>query len=228
MRYLAYMTSRLLAKVLLTPVVSPRVMHAEVTSRPGPWILAANHISHFDPPLIGVVARRKVDWMAMVELFEHPAVATWMRSIDSFPVDRARVDRQAVRTALDRLKQGHVVGMFPEGGIRDGQHSVLEGAPMRPGVGALAQMSGAPVLPCVIIGSDRLYTKERWLRPRRTPVWIGFGEELHCNGTGKDARQQFEQHLAEVLRQLYAEMRERFALTSEDLPQPPMRRKGRQ
>jgi 1-acyl-sn-glycerol-3-phosphate acyltransferase len=227
-RYLAYMASRLLTKILLAPVVSSSVVRADATSRPGPWILAANHISHFDPPLIGVAARRKVDWMAMVELFEHPVAAAWLRGIDSFPVDRAKVDRQAVRTALDRLKQGHVVGLFPEGGIRDGEHSVLEGAPMRPGVGALAQMSRAPVLPCVIVGSDRLYAKEHWLRPRRTPIWISFGEEMRYTGSGKEARQKFEQHLAEALRRLYAEMQEQFGLTGEDLPQPPMRRKGRQ
>ena len=165
--------------------------------------------------------------MAMAELFDHPVAAAWLRAIDTFPVDRARVDRRAVRTALERLAQGHVVGMFPEGGIRDGKHSVLEGAPMRPGVGALAQMSGAPVIPCVIVGSDRLYAPKSWLPPRRTPIWISFGDAMRCDDPGKEARQHFEQQLADSLRVLYAELQQRFGLTADDLPQPPMRRKGR-
>lgn len=163
----------------------------------------------------------------MAELFEHPIAAAWLKAIDTFPVDRAKVDRRAVRTALERLEQGHVVGMFPEGGIRDGEHSVLEGAPMRPGVGALAQMSGAPVVPCVIIGSDRLYAPEHWLPLRRTPVWIGFGDPMKCDEPGKEARQRFEQQLAGALRDLFEELQRQFGLTADDLPQPPMRRKGR-
>ena len=57
-------------------------------------------------------------------------------------------------TRVTRLKRGRVVGIFPEGGIRDGAHSVLEGAPLKPGIAALAQISGAPVVPCVLIGSE--------------------------------------------------------------------------
>src|SRR5437016_4831046 len=74
--------------------------------------------------------------------------------------------------------RSRVVGIFPEGGIRDGPRSVLEGAPPKPGTAALAQMAGAPILPCAIVGSDRLYNPRMWLPLRRVRVWIAFGEPI--------------------------------------------------
>jgi 1-acyl-sn-glycerol-3-phosphate acyltransferase len=226
-RWLAYMVSRFLLKGILALVTRTHVLHRERTALPGGWLFVANHISHFDPPFFTVAARRKIDWMATRELYHPRAVALWMHAVDTFPVDRERADRAATRETLSRLKRGRVVGIFPEGGIRDGEHSVLEGAPLKPGIAGLAQLSGAPVVPCVLIGSDQLYTHRNWLPFRRAQAWLAFGEPLHCTGEGKEARAEFEEKVAAALRGLYAELKERFALTPHDLPQPPMRRKGR-
>src|SRR5882757_2902045 len=99
-----------------------------------------------------------------------------LREVDAFPADRDRANRKTIRTAIERLKEGRIVGLFPEGGIRDGARSLLEGAPLRPGASTLAHISGVPILPCVIVGTDRLYSRKQWLRWRATPVWIAFGE----------------------------------------------------
>jgi 1-acyl-sn-glycerol-3-phosphate acyltransferase len=226
-RWLAYMATKVTLKVILALVAKTHVLHRERSALPGGWLLAANHISHFDPPFLTVATRRKIDWMATRELYSPGIVALWMHSVDTFPVDRERVDRGAVRETLARLKRGRVVGMFPEGGIRDGGHSVLEGAPMKPGLAGMAQLSGAPVVPCVLIGSDQYYTHRNWIPFRRAQAWIAFGEPLRFEGDGKEARAAFETRIAGSLRALYAELKERFALTAADLPQPPMRRKGR-
>lgn len=221
------MASRFLVQLILALVTRTHVLHRERSKLPGAWLFVANHISHFDPPLLSGVTHRKIDWMAMLELFQLRPLAIWLHRVDAFPVNRERADRAATREALTRLKKGHVVGIFPEGGIRDGMHSVLEGAPLKPGVAGLAQLSGAPVVPCVVIGSDQLYAHRNWLPFRRTQTWVAFGEPIDFTGEGKDARVAFEGRIAESLRLLYAELKERFSLTSHDLPQPPMRRKGR-
>src|SRR5206468_4551169 len=75
-------------------------------------------------------------------------------------------------------KDGRIVGLFPEGGIRDGVRSLLESAPLRPGASTLAHMAGVPILPCVILGTDRFYSAKGWLPLRRTPVWIAFGKPI--------------------------------------------------
>ena len=221
------MVSRFLLKVILSLVAKTHVLHRERSALPGGWLLVSNHISHFDPPFLTVAALRKLDWMATRELYAPGLVALWMHAVDTFPVDRERVDRGAVREALTRLRRGRVIGMFPEGGIRDGTHSVLEGAPMKAGIAGIAQLSGAPVVPCVLLGSDQLYTHRHWLPFRRAKAWIAFGEPLHFEGKSKDARAEFEARVADALRALYAELKDRFQLTAHDLPQPPSRRKGR-
>ena len=227
MRWFAYMASRLLLKLILALVAKTHVLHRERTRLPGGWLLAPNHISHFDPPFLGVACLRKIDWMTSRELYEVAPLGAWMRAVDTFSVDRERPDRKAIRMALDRLAAGRVIGLFPEGGIRDGARSVLEGAAMRPGLSGLAEMSGTPVIPCVILGSDQLYAPEKWLPFRRAQAWISFGEPLRCTGKGKDARAAFEAAYLAAIQTLYSELRSHFQLTPDDLTHPSARRKGR-
>jgi 1-acyl-sn-glycerol-3-phosphate acyltransferase len=186
-------------------------------------LLAANHISHFDPFIISLMIPRKIDWMAMAEFFRIAVVGFLLRAVDAFPAERDRADRKTIRTAIDRLKAGLIVGLFPEGGIRDGARSILEGAALRPGASTLAQIAEVPILPCVIVGSDRLYSIKSWLPLRRTPVWIAFGDPItHLPDLQKsDARARTESELASAFKNLYAELREKFQLTADDLPHPP-------
>jgi len=227
-RWFAYMASRLLLKLILALVARTIVLHRERTLLPGGWMLASNHISHFDPPFLGVACRRKMDWMTSKEFYDDRLLGAWMRAVDTFPVDRERPDRTSIRTALQRLAASRVVGMFPEGGIRDGSRSVLQRAALRPGLSALAEMSHAPVIPCVIVGSDRLYAPKMWWPFRRARVWISFGEPIRFAGEGKEARASFDAAFTDAIQSLLGELRTRFGLTDEDLPQSSDRRKGRQ
>ena len=225
----AYRTAKLLVRLLFGCITRVRVLRRESANRSDGFLVAANHISHFDPFIISLVIGRKIDWMTMVEFFRRPVVGFLLWAIDAFPVDRNRADRKTIRTAIQRLKEGDVVGLFPEGGIRDGVRSLLEGAPLRPGASTLAQIANVPILPCVILGSDRLYSTKRWLRLRRTPVWIAFGNPISHfpELTKSEARARIECELASSFKNLYAELREKFHLTTDDLPHPPRDRMGK-
>src|SRR3954463_502706 len=161
-------------QLLFGTVGRVHAIRPETMDRPGAFLLASNHISHFDPLIISSVVRRKIDWMAMAEFFPMPIVGPFLRAVDAFPAERDRADRKTIRTAIERLNAGRIVGVFPEGGIRDGAKSLLEGAKIRAGASTLAHIAGVGVVPCVILGTDRLYAKRSWLPFRRTPVWIGF------------------------------------------------------
>jgi 1-acyl-sn-glycerol-3-phosphate acyltransferase len=191
------------------------------------YILASNHISHFDPPFLGSRFRRYVDWMAMEELFRNRASAALMTWLCAFKVHRDGTDRTGIRTAVKRLQEGRVVGVFPEGGIRAGKGSVLEGAPMWPGASALAVLSGKPIVPSVIIGTDRLYTKTNWFRFRRVAVWIGFGEAIVPRGDlpKKDARELVQDSLSQAFVSLKERLVLKFQLAETDLPTTPQARK---
>ncbi|HEU5313664.1 MAG TPA: 1-acyl-sn-glycerol-3-phosphate acyltransferase [Candidatus Udaeobacter sp.] len=224
----SYRAGKLLVRLLLGCVTRVRVIRRENADRTGGFLLAANHISHFDPFIISSVTRRKIDWMTMAEFFQPPVVGFLLRAVDAFPVDRDRADRKTIRTAIERLKEGRILGLFPEGGIRDGARSLLEGAPLRPGASTLAHIAGVPILPCVIVGSDRLYSAKRWLPASggRTSIWIAFGNPIsHFPELQKsEARQRIESELASVFKNLYAELQQTFQLTMDDLPHPPRER----
>jgi 1-acyl-sn-glycerol-3-phosphate acyltransferase len=198
------------------------------TWRPrGGFILATNHISHFDPPIIGAWYARYVDWMAMEELFRSRLSAALMHGLCAFPVQRDGRDRRAIREALARLEIGRTVGVFPEGGIRAGEQSILEGAPMWPGVCALSVHSGKPIVPCVILGTDRLYHPVNWLPYRRVPIWIGVGEPLFPEETKGvvDAREALQKQLSRTFMNLKDRLREHYHLRPCDLPTTPQARK---
>src|ERR1051325_2685580 len=180
MKTAVYHAGKLLVRFVFGCVARIHVLGRENANRGGGVLLASNHISHFDPFLIGLQVRRKIDWMTMAEFFRLPALGFFLRSIDAFPAERDRADLKTIRSAIDRLKSKRIVGIFPEGGIRDGARSLLEGAPLRAGAATLAQIAEVPVVPCVILGSDRFYSKEHWLPWRRTPVWIAFGKPIFC------------------------------------------------
>jgi 1-acyl-sn-glycerol-3-phosphate acyltransferase len=222
----SYRAGKLLVRPLFGCVTRVQVIRPENANRTGGFLLAANHISHFDPFIISSVIRRKIDWMTMAEFFRPPVLGVLLRAVDAFPVDRDRADRNTIRTAIERLKNGHVVGLFPEGGIRDGARSLLEGAPLRPGASTLAHIAGVPILPCVILGSDRLYSARRWLPLRRTPVWIAFGDPIsHFPELAKsEARARIESELVSAFKNLYAELQQTFRLTKDDLPHSPRER----
>jgi 1-acyl-sn-glycerol-3-phosphate acyltransferase len=226
---LANRAARLLMKLLFGYAARVRVLRPENANRNGAFLLAANHISHFDPFIISSVVKRKIDWMALAEFFPYPLLGHFLRAVDAFPVDRHRAQRATIRTTIKRLKAGGIVGVFPEGGIRDGAGSLLEGAPLRPGACTLAHIAAVPILPCVIVGSDRLYSKKGWFPLRRTPIWIAFGNPIsHFPNLEKSvARAQVERKLTTAFKNLYAELQETFRLTPDDLPQPPRQRMGK-
>ena len=148
----------------------------------GPWILASNHLSHFDPPLLASAFTRPIDFLAMRELF-HPAwFGFLMEKCNVIPISRERVDTKAFKIALLRLKAGRIVGIFPEGGLRAGKTSVLEGAELTEGFSLLAMRSGCAVRPVVLVGSDQLYVARNWFRRPRVVVAVGSRFLLQCEG----------------------------------------------
>ena len=109
-----------------------------------------------------------------VELFRHPILARLVRAVGSFPVDRSRVDHTAAREAIRRLRAGRCVSIFPEGGIRLNERSVLGGDPQfRPGVETIALLGGATVMPVIVRGSRKPYDWRNWFRCETMSVTFG-------------------------------------------------------
>ena len=127
---------------------------SEHIPRSGPLIVVANHFSFVDPPLLAASLPRQLSYLGKVELTANPIGRAFCKVIGIIPLRRGAADRQALRTALGALELGGVLGVFPEG-TRGREHPrVLK--PGRNGVALLARMSGAPLIPVGIAGTDAI------------------------------------------------------------------------
>lgn len=161
-----YDVARGLVKAMGLTLFGLRVVGAERVPRAGGLIVAANHVSNFDPPLLGAAMPRPVSYMAKKELFAIPVLGPAIARLNAFPVDRQAGGTAALRASLRMLKEGRCVGVFPEGGRNvEGTNETKAGAAF------LAAASGVPVVPAAIVGTRRL-------RPFRR-VTVVFGEPFH-------------------------------------------------
>lgn len=164
---LHYTATRFLLEVLVGALSGWEVRGRENVPRRGPLIVASNHVSYWDPPLVGTAAVRQLHFLAKEELFRPPVFGPLIRSFGAIPIRRGTADVAGMSKAIEVLRKGRALLMFPEGTrSRDGQ---LHAA--RPGVGMLAVASDAVIVPAFISGSDRF---SGWLL-RRVRLRVSFG-----------------------------------------------------
>lgn len=164
---LLYSASRSLLYGLVRAVSSWEVRGREHIPRTGGLIVASNHISFFDPPLIGIAAVRELHFLAKEELFRPPVFGSLIRAYNAIPIRRGVADLSGLSKAIEVLRSGKALIMFPEGSrMRDGELH-----PARPGVGMLAVGTDALIVPCYISGSSR---PGGWIT-RRSKLRIWFG-----------------------------------------------------
>ena len=166
---LFYHAATTLMKILLIAFTRWQVEGKENVPRSGPLIVVSNHLNNIDPPLLGASIPRTINFMAKQELFEPHWVRAIVQGYGAFPVRRGQLDRKSLHQALEKLRDGKVVGMFPEGSR---SFSKKLQSP-QPGTALLADRSGAPILPVGISGSDQMRgLRSIFNRPRIT-VTIG-------------------------------------------------------
>jgi 1-acyl-sn-glycerol-3-phosphate acyltransferase len=134
-----------------------RVRNMERCPRHGPVILASNHLSYFDIPLIGAWTPRTTLFFSKSEIKRWPVIGQIATRYGTIFVRRGESDRQAVRDTLAALANGQLVGVFPEGTRSHGRGMIRA----LPGVALLAQRSGATIWPVAVTGSERIGTEMR-------------------------------------------------------------------
>jgi 1-acyl-sn-glycerol-3-phosphate acyltransferase len=192
----------------------PTVIGVHHTARRDGFIVAANHRSPFDVPLLMRHTHRPLDFVSITEVFAVPVVGWFYGHMNAFPLDRSRRDSLTVRIILDRLARGRVVAMFPEGRIRRPGETVFDGAPLRSGVGRLAAMAGVPVVPAVLINTPAYLQWQNWLPINTIRYGIAYGrplwprKELETAEAGKELESRLVAAMGELNRQLMAAMRQ--------------------
>lgn len=178
----------------------------------GPYILASNHVSNFDPPAYWVYfPAGPVFFMAKIELFRHPFLRWFLPKTGAFPVKRGEGDEWALRQAGRVLRAGQVLGMYPEG--TRSKTARLKRA--KPGTVRLALAYGVPVVPAAIANTQNV----RW--GRRTRVVVSVGKPLDVvalAGSPPYTTETFEYLTLALMRQIAAMLpQEQRGLYSEPL-----------
>ena len=144
-----------------------------ITSLPktGGVVVVSNHGSHLDPPILGHALGRPVAFMAKSELFKLPILASIISACGAYPVKRGAGDREAFRTASDRLNEGWATGVFLDGTRQENGRVNVPKA----GAALLAARTGCPILPVAIVNSHRAFPKGSIL-PRFVSIHLRVGE----------------------------------------------------
>lgn len=194
-----------------------RAFNPERVPATGPVILAANHASFYDPPLVGSCLHREINYLARESLFRFPVLGHILRSVNAIPVDRDGGGAAGLKGILDRLKRGGGIILFPEGTrTRDGR--LQRG---RSGIGLTVIKSTAPVVPTRVFGTFVAMNRHaRFPKPCRVEVKFGRpldfaalrAEARHCS---KDRLKGIYQEVADELMRAIAalepcEDKERF------------------
>lgn len=177
-------------KTILTIFFRLRCVGTENIPKKGAVILAPNHISYFDPPVVGMGSPRQTHFMAKEELFEPPLLGAWIRGVGGFPVRRGSADRKAIRRALELLGEGKIVCLFPEG-TRSPDGKLQE---PELGISMIALKSHAAIVPTAIIGTDKVLPAHAKF-PRLLPIKIVYGKPLDLSDLyeGEESRQAMEE-----------------------------------
>jgi 1-acyl-sn-glycerol-3-phosphate acyltransferase len=179
--------------------------------RAGGLMLAANHVSVLDPPVIGAAAPRPLHYMAKAELFRIPLFGRLIGRLNAHPVEREGADATALRHALLLLRRGEALLVFPEG------TRGTEGGPLGPGragAGMLAALAEVPVVPVYVEGTGRVLPRGA-TRLRRGPITVRYGRPLIFErgergdrggrGRGKQRYQEVSDQIMAAIGRLRAE-----------------------
>jgi 1-acyl-sn-glycerol-3-phosphate acyltransferase len=174
--WLVWVAVRLVATVLFRLKVSGQ-HHIPKT---GGVLIAANHASYLDIPILGCGMRRQASFMGRMDLFDGP-VGWLMRYLGWIPIRRERVDRGGFEEAITRIKAGQAVVIYPEGGrTEDGRLQIS-----KPGVGMIVAATGCPVIPAYLGGTfDVLPPGAKWIRLR--PIRVTYGEPMDFSALLKE------------------------------------------
>ncbi|QBD79466.1 1-acyl-sn-glycerol-3-phosphate acyltransferase [Ktedonosporobacter rubrisoli] len=197
--YEPYSTPRLFYEVLRYLIIFVMSLIARVRlrgryniPRKGPYIIAANHLSWMDIPLIPAFIPGKVVYMAKEEAF-YSKVGWLVRFLGAFPVKRHEADRQAIRAASEQLKAGKKFIIFPEG-TRSTTRTMAKGFA---GLGMIALRAGVPVLPVAIWGSENA------LKKLGAEITISYGKPILLKPKGpKITREDIDDTTEEIMRQI--------------------------
>ena len=199
MTYWFYYLVRFLLRVFFHLGFGFDVRGREHVPRHGGFVLASNHTSFLDPPVLGAACPRRLHFMARADLFRHPLLGAFMRGVHVIPLRRGEGDLEAIRAAVHMLAGGEGVAIFPEGGR---QLSGTLGMAKR-GVGLLADSAGVPIIPVFVSGTFHALPPSEH-RLHRAKIRVAFGAAIpYTTPSAQFPARTLHEHIADAVTQAW-------------------------
>jgi 1-acyl-sn-glycerol-3-phosphate acyltransferase len=178
-----------------------RVFGAENVPLSGGVILASNHASFLDPPLVGCALKRDINYLARESLFRYPGIGALLRSWNAVPVDRDGGGAAGLREILNRLLAGGGIILFPEGTrTKDGKLQ-----PARSGIGLVVIKSDVPVIPVRTFGTFEAYGRNQKF-PRPVSVAVKYGRPMKFEAVRTEAKTCSKPRLKQIYQEVADEI----------------------
>ena len=187
---------------------------------PGGFVLAVTHISHLEPPLLGCHTRRHISWVARKEFFRLPVYGRILKLAGMISIDRFGVPVRAIRQSVARAAAGEVVGIFPEGGVQRGADAVFRNGVMKRGVCVIARRANVPIVPVVMLGTEKLNAVKPYLPWRRARLYVAYGEPVWAveGETNRDSREATAEVLQAEFVRTYQRLLKATGFKDSDVP----------
>jgi 1-acyl-sn-glycerol-3-phosphate acyltransferase len=218
---LLYRVLWLMGRVIWFKCVRMKIIRPEAMARQGGYLLASSHLGNLEPFILGIIYRRRIEWMTRIEFFGSRFTRWILPRAGAFVVNRQGVPVSAIRNAIDRAKDGRVVGICPEGGVKIADQSVCRGGAIKRGVCLISQRTGVPIVPCVMLGTHDLNRVGPWLPFKRAKIWVAFGTPILPTPQAGDRRTARKIMAEEIERQyvsLYRELLEKYKIDDRWVP----------
>jgi 1-acyl-sn-glycerol-3-phosphate acyltransferase len=202
----SYFLGWLFFRITYTVYFRARYHNPERVPPRGPVILAANHESFLDPPLVGTGPSRAICYLARDSLFRFPALGWLLRSWKTIPIDREGGGPAGLRMVLDRLQAGEAVVLFPEGTRTPSGQAQRA----RSGIGLTIVKSEAPVVPVRVFGTFRAYGRHVRI-PRPYPVAVKYGEPIQFDQAIAEARTCTKARMKEIYQEIASQVMQAIA-----------------
>lgn len=200
-----YPILRVIAIIVAKLTTRLELIGAENIPSDPPYILATNHLSAFDIPLLSAIFPHAVRALAAIEHRSNPLFAPILIGSGAIWVRRGEVDRQALRGALSVLERDEVLGIAPEGTRSHTSHALQEG---KPGIAYIATRAKVPIVPVGIAGTEKI--RSSLPRLRRPEVRVEIGEPFRLPESGRARSQELVEYTDRIMHRIASLLPEKY------------------
>lgn len=193
---MVYKFIKFISTIIINLFWSVKVEGEDISKYQGSFILAANHVSYLDPIVLGIVVKRRINFITKKEIYDNPFLNCILKRIGAIPVDKNSTNSASIKKSLNLLKDNHILGVFPEG-TRSSDGKLLE---LNTGMIKIALQADVPIIPVGISGTFEIYPPEAKFPAlfKNQCIYINFGKPYSLDKNRRRDTEYIKESLVKI------------------------------